>query len=776
MVGPDGCGVTVARGDDVQVVPAECPAVAAGAVIATAGANGVVDAIPRGDDKIVGTELRDGGDRCAHTRAFGDDVVVVVGACARGGPNGEIVTAGGDGVLDTPPAGDDVSAAVNGYGTDPVGQCDGSSSTPGAACTSDADCSAPCRQVEVLTRVRAVAADRADGRFWVTMTSRALDALTDFDDIPLFAGDRVSLALVQDRDGDGITARQEFLYGSSDERVNSDDCPQGSTCVPGTFDLVSDFDEVLTGFDVRVAGRPAYRAFADPARPDGDVDRLVDSDEAVLGTDPSKRDTDDDGIGDFEERFGFSVLEKNRQRVESVVAPYSGTNQGMAIGSVIVDGGNGRAESTRNAAGDDVQVVAKGDGVSTLGVIVTPGADNVLTTSKGGDDVVFAAAAVRPGKTNHRALFATDPLNADTDGDGLTDGAERVLRGNPNDPDDANEFRDTDRDGLTDADERRGWSPLERVVPTSGMSSLFCPDAQAASGMTPVPDPASPPSTCDLFATDPFEPDSDQDGLPDLLEMFLSSNPRKRDSDADGLLDLDEFDPESQASIPFALFRDFEALCLAAERCRYDPSTSRRFGTSAISKDTDADGLSDPQELFEQWVVQAFGTTPFAVTSDPTEADADLDNSLDGKERERRTDPRNADTDGDGVLDADDPNPTGFGRGIIIRLDRWVVLTDLVGGDDCDKGLGEQLGDFDYDFQVNRIKADGTVETKLQQNRLRAARHFRERPGQHEQQADPDVPECAGRILARAGRDPRAQGRNHREGGQFRGGCRRRVD
>jgi len=387
-----------------------------------------------------------------------------------------------------------------------------------------------------------------------------------------------------------------------------------------------------------------------------------------------------------------------------------------------------------------------GKSVSAFGVVVLPG-DLGLGTVAAGDDEVRSGQV---GIAVHDAYFATDPLNPDTDGDGLLDGVERALGANPNDPSDADDFRDNDYDGLVNAQERDGWPLFKdelRVTVDNEVLSFCkaalippfkvcdqaskmpndecttdadCTDCTAAGDCTAASFPngrcvdrlvfifdrQNPPADCEVVpvTSDPFEPDTDFDGLPDLLESILRTNPRLRDTDGDGLLDFDEFDPESPFSIDFATFRDFEDLCYDADQCFYDPAGSRLFGTDLAVPDTDGDGRTDPLELFRGWTVSPFGKLPYVVMSSPVDADADRDGANDLQEHANATDPGNADTDGDGALDGSDANPTGFGKGIFVRLESWNV-----GDDDCDKGTGEQYGDFDYVFEVNRILPDGTI-------------------------------------------------------------------
>lgn len=115
------------------------------------------------------------------------------------------------------------------------------------------------------------------------------------------------------------------------------------------------------------------------------------------------------------------------------------------------------------------------------------------------------------------------------------------------------------------------------------------------------------------------EPDSDGDGVPDSLEVFiLDTDPFDGDSDNDGNDDFTETFVDGTVA---ALF------------------------LSGGELDSDGDGLSDPFEAI--------------LNSDVNEADSDGDGLSDGFEAFfYGTDPTSADTDGDGLSDFDDPQPT----------------------------------------------------------------------------------------------------------------------
>jgi hypothetical protein len=211
----------------------------------------------------------------------------------------------------------------------------------------------------------------------------------------------------------------------------------------------------------------------------------------------------------------------------------------------------------------------------------------------------------------------------DTDGDGLSDAEEAVRGTDPLDP-------DTDDDGLSDGAEvsTHGTNPVQADTDGDGIADGEEVEAGA-----------------DGFVTNPVQADTDDDGIADGEEVEAGAdgfvtNPVQADTDGDGLSDGAEVaqgsDPTDPAD-PSPVDTDGDGLSDAEEAVR---------GTDPLDPDTDNDGLSDGAE------VSTHGTNP-------VQADTDGDGIADGEEVEAGADgfvtnPLQADTDGDGITDGEE--------------------------------------------------------------------------------------------------------------------------
>jgi hypothetical protein len=158
-------------------------------------------------------------------------------------------------------------------------------------------------------------------------------------------------------------------------------------------------------------------------------------------------------------------------------------------------------------------------------------------------------------------------------------------------------------------------------------------------------------------ALSPTAADTDVDGLADPRELRLGTAPNRSDTDADGLVDSREL---RLGTDPLARDTDGDGLGDGGEVDRHD--------TDPLARDTDGDGLPDGREVR---LLDTDPTTPDErggatetgdgerTTTDRFPDDADDDRLRDAAERRAGTDPTNPDTDGDGRLDGAELAPEG---------------------------------------------------------------------------------------------------------------------
>ncbi len=352
-----------------------------------------------------------------------------------------------------------------------------------------------------------------------------------------------------------------------------------------------------------------------------------------------------------------------------------------------------------------------------------------------GDDTCDAVSGVciPPGDADSDGLtlpeetaLGTDPDIADSDGDGLSDGAEVGADGlfdplTETDPLDA----DTDDDGISDGDEVFGGGPLTGIGPTNplhpdsdsdglkdgtevGVVSLVVPGAGTAAGavgtalalfvgdadttsQTHPTDADTDGGTVadgdedlnkngrvDPGETDPTDAsddtDADADGLANADELAAGTDPFDSDSDNDGLSDAVEV--SGNLTDPLDADSDDDGVS--------DGDEVEQLGTDPNLPDSDEDGLSDGLETgVTQGISGGLSDGPVGVAYAGTAAgfvgDADPLST---------TDPAAADSDGDGLADSDE-DADGDG-----------AVTGLVVGDTGTPGSGETdptEGDTDGD-------------------------------------------------------------------------------
>lgn len=217
--------------------------------------------------------------------------------------------------------------------------------------------------------------------------------------------------------------------------------------------------------------------------------------------------------------------------------------------------------------------------------------------------------------------FSTDPLNPYHDGDGLTDG-EEVLDWHTNPT-----KVDTDDDGLDDDDELYYWHDTVGLTDAEILNTN--PDA-------------------DKYFNLLLDQDSDGDGLVDGEEedFWEGVGPglSYTDSDGDGWVNILDGDSDND-TLKDGWELDYWGARLYAD---FDGDDSL---INILDNDADGEGLLDGIEL-AGWDTYIIGVKWYTAYADPALEDTDNDGLDDEEEYRERTNPEEADTDGDGAFDA----------------------------------------------------------------------------------------------------------------------------
>jgi len=352
---------------------------------------------------------------------------------------------------------------------------------------------------------------------------------------------------------------------------------------------------------------------------DSDNDGINDGAEKLLyGTNPVSSDTDGDGLSD---KFELSIdpAQKNNYLTDPLVIDTDG------------DSLNDSDEVLGLSAGystNPLQIDTDNDGLNDSEEILFGIEVHVETSII----TIFPNATLKDSDFDNltdieEKTYLTNPINEDTDGDGLSDWYEIVVY--KTDP----HLLDTDNDGLSDH--------LEFIYgtdPSKGDS-----DSDGLSDLNEIGN-----------ETNPTIPDTDGDGLTDFAEVTITlTNATEKDTDGDNLTDYEEV--QVFQTDPLVNDTDDDGV--------NDYSEVFVYGTNPLLNDTDGDGLCDCEELFG---IYGYNTNPLTSDTDgdeisdkieidmgsnPLKQDSDDDGLTDPMELELGTDLDNNDTDGDGLTD-----------------------------------------------------------------------------------------------------------------------------
>ncbi|MBI4212391.1 MAG: thrombospondin type 3 repeat-containing protein [Deltaproteobacteria bacterium] len=250
--------------------------------------------------------------------------------------------------------------------------------------------------------------------------------------------------------------------------------------------------------------------------------------------------------------------------------------------------------------------------------------------------------------------FSTNPFNADTDGDGVFDGADFF-------PSFAAEFADSDRDGVGDQQDN-------------------CIDVVNSDQVDTESDGLG--NACDV--------DDDNDELTDVQEAARGSNPLIADTDQDGVLDG----------------RDNCLLVANSDQA----DTDRDGEGNACDEDDDNDGILDAQDNCPAFASSDLTDTDGDGEGDVCVEDDDGDTIQDDRDNCRITANQDQiDTDGDSLGDACDldDDQDGLFDSEETTPGNDNVLTHPQAGDTDNDGIRDHLDNCPLTANATQIDTDG---------------------------------------------------------------------
>ncbi|MEM7246790.1 MAG: hypothetical protein AAF533_15670 [Acidobacteriota bacterium] len=491
-------------------------------------------------------------------------------------------------------------------------------------------------------------------------------------------------------------------FGADDFDLDMDGLPDvvetglglDPTMADSDGDGIDDGEEVLEGAD----------GFAtDPLDVDTDDDGIADGEELMLGTDPTDADSDADGLQDVTE-LGRDMAIPDPDGM----GPFLGTDPAVFVPDADPASTTDPLNPDSDAGGvpDGIEDRNANGSVDAGEIDPTPGnaADDADRDGDDLPDVLEVALGTDPdvadtdgdGIRDGEELIpgadgrTSDPLDLDSDDDGLSDGAELPLGTDPSNP-------DTDGDGIQDGTEAGVDMPIadpDGPGPILGTDpGLFIPDIAPGTTTNPtdpdtddggLPDgveDADADGGFDMGEGDPRDPtddlaftDSDMDGVSDLVEGMIGTDPFNFDSDGDGLGDGEELVTGADGYVTDPLDPDVDMDGLL-------DGEEFGVGSNPLEVDTDGDGLEDGEEVN-------------MTMTDPIDADSDDDGIDDNEELVAGadgfiTDPNDPDTDMDGIQDGTEvgldmgvPDPDGMGP--FMGTDPGVFVPDADPGSTTD--------------------------------------------------------------------------------------------
>ena len=456
-------------------------------------------------------------------------------------------------------------------------------------------------------------------------------------------------ATLRDTDGDGLSDGDEVngtgpLAGIGQTNPLDTDTDDGGS---------ADGAEAL---QARTNPAPGNRA-DDPLDSDGDgISNILDG---KLGTDPNDPDSDNDGLTDGAETGPDGRIDAGDTDPLDADSDDDGLGDGheaLGTGPLITFGTTNPLDpdSDHDGIGDGIEA-----GVPTAGLPAGVSDDN---------GTVFSGTA--PGFVGDAdPTTRTNPNHSDTDSDGLDDGVEDANRDGAaihtlgdssstglGETDPAN--ADTDGDGLIDGDEVNASGPLAEIGSTNPLDA-DTDDGGTQDGTEVLADATDPRAG---RAGDDTGKDADGDGLSRAQEVALGTDPGDADTDNDGIEDGDETGNDGALNLwdtdPRDADSDDDGIADGDEVTGLDGVPESGDETDPLAADSDGDRLLDGTEI--GLVVGVIGGLSKEASISFTGTDAAAGNFRADADPSSTTDPRDRDTDGDGIPDGtEDANLDG---------------------------------------------------------------------------------------------------------------------
>lgn len=225
-------------------------------------------------------------------------------------------------------------------------------------------------------------------------------------------GDGINNALDTDDDDDGILTHEEILLGTNFLLVDSDGDGLSDSIEIGEsieHPLDSDNDGIIDALD------------ANDNNNDQDHDGLTDQTEALINTDPNNPDTDGDGIGDAEE-VGRNTRSPLDSDLDGIIDALDTIDDSDSDGDGLSDSLEKKLGSNPNKIDSD------NDGINdrlevgnNFNKPLDTDKDGILNINDTDDDNDKLS-------TRYESQIGTNPISADSDGDGISDYKEHQLR------------------------------------------------------------------------------------------------------------------------------------------------------------------------------------------------------------------------------------------------------------------------------------------------------------------------------------------------------------